>query len=176
MIKIRTSISLVLSVLLILSCNDKSGSSTIGESITKASVVTSVENHLRMKINGAEWVADHGIFGAFHPKGYNKAIIIGGSKGPKNESEQVFDINIYNTEGPGTYNFHDGNPELSAAQMANWSTETFLCGSMMGHNMHVNVSKASTNPAVIEATFEGNLTCNSGEVFHLTDGTFYYHE
>ena len=163
-------------ILLILSCSSKSQSSTIGESIAKVPTASAVENHLSMKINGVEWVADHGIFGAFHPKGYNKAIIIGGSKGPKNENEQVFDINLYNTNGPGTYNFQDGNNDLSVAQMANWSTETFLCGSMMGHNMRVKVTTASTMPDVIEASFEGELTCNSGEVFHLTDGTFYYHE
>ncbi len=162
--------------LLILSCSSQSQSSTIGESLAKVPAVTAVENHLSMKINGVEWVADHGIFGAFHPKGYNKAIIIGGSKGPKNENEQVFDINIYNTEGPGTFTFQDGNVDLSVAQMANWSTETFLCGSMLGHNMRVNVTTASTKPDVVEATFEGELTCNSGEVFKVTDGKFYYHE
>lgn len=137
---------------------------------------TAAENYLTMKINGVEWVADHDIFGAFHPKGYNKVIMIAGSKGPKNKDEQAFNINIYNTDGPGTFSFQDGNPDLSVAQMGNWSTETFLCGSMMGHNMRVKVTTASTKPDVIEATFEGELTCNTGEVFKVTDGKFYYHE
>ena len=46
------------------------------------------ENHLSMKINGVEWKADHNIFGAFHPKGYNKVLMIAGSKGPKDKNEQ----------------------------------------------------------------------------------------
>ncbi|MCU0346718.1 MAG: hypothetical protein MUC59_07230 [Saprospiraceae bacterium] len=47
---------------------------------------------------------------------------------------------------------------------------------MMGHNMKVKVITASTKPDVIEATFEGELTCNTGEVMKVTDGKFYYHE
>ena len=38
-------------------------------------------NYLSMKINGVEWKADHGVFGAFHPQGYNKVIIIAGDAG-----------------------------------------------------------------------------------------------
>ena len=134
------------------------------------------KNVLSMKINGVEWVADHDVVGAFHPKGYNKLIMIAGKKGSKDKGEQFFNINIYNTDGPGTYNFKHGNPDLSEAQMGNWSPETFLCGSMMGFDMRVKATTASTKPDVIEATFEGEMTCNSGEVFKITEGKFYYHE
>ena len=174
--KNRISIFLTVFALLILSCSSKNEAGTSGQTTAQSSTVSARENHLSMKINGVEWVADHDVFGAVHPKGYNKVIMIAGSKGPKNEDEQAFNINIYNTDGPGTFHFQDGNPDLSVAQMGNWNPETFICGSMMGHNMRVKVTTASTKPDVVEATFEGELTCNTGEVFKITDGKFYYHE
>ncbi len=172
----KISISLVIFILLILSCSSKNEAGTSGGSSAKSSSASTMENHLSLKINGVEWVADHDIFGAFHPKGYNKAIIISGSKGPKNKDEQAFNINIYNTEGPGTFSFKYGNPDLSVAQMGNWNLETFICGSMMGFDMRVKVVTASTNPDVLEVTFEGELTCNTGDVMKVTEGKFYYHE
>lgn len=163
-------------VLLIFSCSSKSEAGTASETTAQANAPGNKENHLRMKINGVEWVADHDVFGAFHPKGYNKVIIIAGAKGPKNKDEQAFNINIYNTEGPGTFSFKDGNTDLSVAQMGNWNPTNFICGSMMGHEMKVKVTIASTKPDVIEASFEGELSCNTGEVLKVTDGSFYYHE
>lgn len=174
--KNRISISFAIFALLILSCSSKNEAVTSSETTAQATTSSTKENHLSLKINGVEWVADHDVFGAFHPKGYNKAIIIAGAKGPKNKDEQAFNINIYNTDGAGTFNFEHGNPDLSVAQMGNWNPETFICGSMMGHNMKVKVITASTKPDVIEATFEGELTCNTGEVMKVTDGKFYYHE
>ena len=162
--------------LLILSCSSKSESGTAEGTTAQASTHDATANHLSLKINGVEWVADHDVFGAFHPKGYNKAIIIAGSKGPKDKNEQAFNINIYNADGPGTFSYKHGNPDLSVAQMGNWNPENFICGSMMGHEMRVKVTKVSTKPDVVEATFEGELTCNTGEVLKITEGKFYYHE
>jgi len=133
-------------------------------------------NTLSMKINGVEWKADHNIFGAFHPKGYNLVVMISGSKGPKNKDEQPFNINIYNADGPGIFQFQDGNTDLSVAQLANLSPENYLYGSMMGFTMKVNLTKASTAPDVVEATFEGELKGNAGDVPKITEGRFYYHE
>ena len=133
-------------------------------------------NRLSMKINGVEWKADNKIFGAFHPKGYNKAIIIAGSKGPKNKDEQPFNINLYNVDGPGTYQIQTGNPDLNVAQLANLSPQNYLYGSMMGFNLKVVITKASTGPDEIEATFEGEMTGNAGDVLKITEGSFYYHE
>ena len=47
---------------------------------------------------------------------------------------------------------------------------------MMGFTMQVNLTKASTNPDVVEATFEGELKGNAGDVLKITEGRFYYHE
>ncbi len=131
-------------------------------------------NFLTMKINGKEWSADHGIFGAFHPKGYDKVIIIAGYSGKKDKTEKTFNINIYQTDGPGLFSFTQGNKALSVAQMGNWSEQDYLCGSMMGFDMKVHVTKATNSE--VEATFSGTLTCPSGPTLVITDGKFYYHE
>jgi hypothetical protein len=133
-------------------------------------------NHLSMRLNGVEWIADNNLFGAFHPAGYNKAILIGGSKGPKNKNEQVFSINLYNAEGPGTYNIKTGNADMSVAQIANLSPENFMYGSLMGFDITVKVLKASKGPAVVEATFEGTVTGNAGDTLKVTEGHFVYRE
>ncbi len=133
-------------------------------------------NYLTMKINGKEWSADHDIFGAFHPEGYNKAIIIAGASGKKDKSEKAFNINIYNTNGIGNYAFASGNADLSVAQMGNWTDQDYICGSMMGFDVNVKITKVSKSPAVVEATFSGTLTCPSGPALVITDGKFSYHE
>ena len=162
--------------LLLIACGNKSGQSdNIANAATEARN-PAAENALSMKINGVEWKADHSIFGAFHPKGYNKVVMISGSKGPKNKDEQPFNINIYNVDGTGIFQFQDGNPDFSVAQLANVSPENYMYGSMMGFTMKVNLTKASTFPDVVEATFEGELKGNAGDVLKITEGKFYYHE
>ena len=172
----RTLLSSVILCLLLLACGNKSGQSeNVANAATKANK-PATENSLSMKINGVEWKADHNIFGAFHPKGYNRVVMISGSKGPKNKDEQPFNLNIYNADGPGIFQFQDGNPDLSVAQLANVSPEKYLYGSMMGFTMKVNLTKASTAPDVVEATFEGELKGNAGDVLKITEGKFYYQE
>lgn len=137
---------------------------------------SSSTNFLSMKINGQLWEADHDIVGAFHPKGYDQLIIIGGSSGKKDKSEKSFTVNIYKTNGPGKYSFKNGNPALSVAQMGNWSEEEYLCGAMMGFDVAFDVVKATKNPTVVEATFSGKLTCPSGKELNITEGKFHYEE
>lgn len=133
-------------------------------------------NHLSMKLDGREWVADSSFLGMFHPKGFNKALLIGASKGPKNKDEQLFTLNLFNIEGPGTYHIKTGNADMSVAQLANLTPEKFMYGSLMGFDLTVNVTKATNDPAVIEATFEGTLTGNAGDTLKVTAGRFYYRE
>ncbi len=133
-------------------------------------------NHLSMKLNGADWIGDSSLFGAFHPPGYNKALLIGGSKGPKNKDEQVFSLNLFNIDGPGTYHIKTGNADMSVAQIANLSPDHFMYGSLMGFDFTVTVTKATKDPAVIEATFEGTLTGNASDTLKVTAGRFLYRE
>lgn len=148
---------------------------------TQAVAASAVEqptgkNYLSMKINGVEWKADNEIFGAFHPKGYNKAIIIAGLKGKKGHGEQSFNLNLYNTDGPNTYAFSDGNPDFNVAQFMNIAPGNDICGAGMGFKMKAIVTKASGLPNKIEATFEGEMTCGNNEVLKITEGKFYFHE
>ena len=159
--------------LTVISCSNSHKSTANNQNMEISSIG---ENYLTMKINGVGWTADNDIFGAFHPKGYDKAIIIAGSKGKKDKNEQTFNINLYNTNGPGTFNFVNGNKDFNVAQLANLSADNYLCGSMLGFDMKVVVTKASTGPDIIEASFEGKMTCSSGEVLNITNGKFYYHE
>ena len=172
----RALFSPIILGLLLIACGNNTGQSgNVANAATEANK-TPVGNYLSMKINGVEWKADHNIFGAFHPKGYNKVVMISGSKGPKDKNEQPFNINIYNADGPGTFQFQDGNSDFSVAQLANVSLENFMYGSMMGFTMKVNLTKASSYPDVVEATFEGELKGNAGDVLKITEGKFYYHE
>jgi hypothetical protein len=156
-----------------ISCGDSAGKSNATPG--KESTPEKTKNHLSMKIDGKLWEADSDISGAFHPSGYNKLIMIAGDKG-SGKTEQAFNINLYNTAGPATFNIANGNADLSVVQLANMSVENYLYGSMMGFNMKVVVTKASSNPTVVEATFEGELGGNASDKIKITEGKFYYHE
>ncbi len=163
--------TILLATILACSNQPKTQKDQAGEAISSGNT-----NFLSMKINGQLWQADHDIVGAFHPKGYDQLIIIGGSSGNKDKNEKSFTVNIYKTTGPGKYNFKNGNPALSVAQMGNWSEEEYLCGSMMGFDVAFDVVKATKNPTVVEAAFSGKLTCPSGKELIITEGKFYYEE
>jgi hypothetical protein len=163
----------LIGVLLLLSCGGKDDSSAETSETKKSQ---NAINYLSMKINGKEWTADSEIFAAFHPGGYDNAILIAGSKGPKDKNEQVFNMDLYKTTGPGIYQFENGNAANNVIQLAGLSEEHFMYGSMMGFKVKVNITKASKNPTIIEATFEGELTGNASDKLVITEGKFYYHE
>ena len=166
----------VLAVFFFASCGNNTTNGIEKETANKKTEKPAVGNYLSMKINGKEWKADNEIFGAFHPEGYNKAIMLSGSKGPKDKNEQAFNINLYNTNGPGVFTIHDKNADNSVIQIANLSEQNYLYGSMMGFNVKINITKASKTPTIIEATFEGELTGNANDKLIITDGKFYYHD
>ncbi len=167
--------TILCSVILSVSCdNVDPAKPTLPE--TTAKQTSNRDNYLAMKINGKEWKADNEIFGAFHPEGYNKAIMIAGSRGPKDKNEQAFNINLYDTNGAGIFTIKNGNTDYSVIQLANLSPQNYLYGSMMGFTVKINVYKATKNPTEIEATFEGVLTGNASDQLVVTEGKFYYHE
>ena len=167
---------LALSLLMLAGCG-KGPEATAGAGGQGGAKMEAGGNHLSMRLNGTEWVADSNLFGAFHPGGYNKAILMGGSKGPKNKDEQVFSLNLFNAEGPGTYHIKTGNADLSVVQLANLSPEKFMYGSLMGFDLTVKVIKASGGTGtMVEATFEGTLTGNAGDTLKVTEGRFVYRD
>lgn len=170
------SLNIYIIVLLFSTVFSCSNSSKSTPSTTVSDSNSNNKNYLSMKINGKDWIADNEIFAAFHPKGYNNAIIIAGNKGKKDKDQQAFNLNLFNTNGPATFNIKDGNKDFNVVQFGALSAENYLCGSMMGFDMKVIVTKASSTPDIIEATFEGKMTCSSGEILNITNGKFYYHE
>jgi hypothetical protein len=162
--------------LFIIACgNPVKQSDTVTISATESKKLTT-ENYLSMDINGVQWKADHDIFGAFHPKGYNNVIMISGKKGAKDATEQGFNINIYNTVGTGSYYLKNDNTDLSVAQMSGWDEQNFICGSGTGFEMRVKITSISSNPDLVEATFEGEMICVMNDILKITNGKFYYHE
>jgi hypothetical protein len=172
--KFQIMLTYVIYLFVFLSCGNKD-KQTIDSTIVDNTSIKE-KNYLSMKINGKDWIADNEIFAAFHPKGYNNAIIIAGNKGKKDKDQQSFNLNLFNTNGPATFNIKDGNKDFNVVQFGALSAENYLCGSMMGFEMKVIVTKASSTPDIIEATFEGKMTCSSGEILIITNGKFYYHE
>lgn len=168
-------ILLSISWLILQSCGQSETAKTPSGSGAKAPEAAS-GNYLSMKINGVEWKADHDVFGAFHPKGYDQAIIIAGSRGPKDKTEQSFNLNLFKTTGPGVFQIKNGNPDFNVVQLANMSPENFMYGSMMGFDLKVTITRASANPSIVEASFEGELTGNASDKIKITEGKFYYHE
>lgn len=135
-----------------------------------------VANQLSMRIDGVEWRADHDLFGAFHPPGYERALLIAGARGRKDANEQTMNIILLGIDGPGRYTISTGHAAGSIAQLANYTPERFLSGSMMGYDLVVDVVVAQADPTHIEATFSGTLTGNDSVVMKIEDGRFVYRE
>lgn len=131
-----------------------------------------VANVLRMRVDGVPWAADHDVFGAFHPPGYDRFLIVAGSAGPKDAHEQAFNLNLSGIDAPGRYRVRSGNAEGHAAQFANYSAERFLAGGPFGFDVEVDVIAASQER--IEVRFTGTLTANDGTRLTLSDGYFHY--
>lgn len=136
----------------------------------------SVQNTLQMRIDGIEWRADHDVFGAFHPPGYERALIVAGARGSKDAGEQLFNLNLFGINGPGHYEIRNGDAAGSVAQLANYTPERFIAGSMMGYDVVVDVHVAEAAPAHIEVEFNGTLTGNDDVVMKIEDGRFVYRE
>ena len=165
---------LLIAVTVFTACNNQP--STVAKEPGSATTPSPSANYLRMKINGKDWVADHELTGIVHPKGYNKAILIGGTKGPKDKYEQSFNLNLYNCNGEGDYIIESGNKDLSEVQLGNLSEAHYLYGNVLGFRMRVKITKATQSPVALEASFEGEMTGNAGDILKVTDGKFYYHE
>ncbi len=172
--KLLTTLTLFCLVLTI-ACNNSS-KPTENNSAASASAANKTINKLSFKMDGVLWEADNEIMGIFHPKGYNKAVLMGGSKGPKNKDEQMFSLNLYGIEKEGEYTIQTNDPNQSVVQLANISNEEPMCGSLMGYKFKISLKKCANNPTVIEASFEGEITCNTDRVIKITEGVFYYNE
>lgn len=147
-----------------------SAASTPESALAAAPVAAS----LRMTIDGVEWTAEHDLFGAVHPLGYDRSILIAGSRGGKNPQEQAFNLNLFGIDAPGRYRVTSKDPKTGAAQIANLSAERYLAGNVFGYDLEVEIVRFSKNPDRIEARFSGTLNANDGAKVELRDGRFLY--
>jgi hypothetical protein len=135
------------------------------------------ENVLRMRVDGVDWVADHDLFGAVHPPGMDRALIISGSRGPRDATEQAFTLNLFGVGAPGRYVFEHGAAGGSVMQLANLSPERYLIGGLMfEHRFEVEVLRMEIRPVEIEARFSGVLQANDDHRVTISAGEFRYRE
>ncbi|MBK9493483.1 MAG: hypothetical protein IT475_11030 [Aquimonas sp.] len=159
---------------LLAACQSESASPV--STVALAAPAAASGDYLRMKVDGVAWEADHDIFGAVHPKGYDKAVLIAGSFGPKDASEQAFNINLYDINAAGNYPVQTGNPKLHVAQLANLTPERFLSGGPMGFDMQVEIVEMQAAPTRLHVRFEGTLMGNDSHAVKITNGEFRYSE
>ncbi len=163
-----------------LACNQSQKST---ETVQVRTELSGDKNYLSMKIDGVEWSADHNIFGSFH---FNESlgpglINIAGVKGdPPND--QAFNINLYNTTGSGSYVVdipQGAQPKMyeNVCQLTQLTPSNYLCGGLQQQGqMNINIKKYSKEPQMIEATFNGTISCVEGNKIAITEGKFYYNE
>jgi hypothetical protein len=167
-----------LTALVLVACGNTASPTTTTPSAATADMtpVTAATNELSMRVDGVEWRADHEVFGAFHPPGYERALLMAGARGRKDANEQAMNINLFGIDGPGRYTITTGHAAGSVAQLANYTPERFLAGSMMGYELVIDVKVAQADPTHIEATFSGTLTGNDSVVMKIEDGRFVYRD
>ncbi len=136
-------------------------------------------NQLRMTIDGKSWQADREFFGAVHPPGMDRAVLMAASLGPKDKHEQAFNLNLFGVTGPGRYTASGNTLSLkgissSQIQLANLSEQRYLVGGPFGYTVDVELLQASGG--TIEARFEGRMTASDGQELRVSDGYFFYRE
>ncbi|MBL8296877.1 MAG: hypothetical protein JNN30_00900 [Rhodanobacteraceae bacterium] len=152
---------------------------TAATSAPAAAATPHTANQLRMTLDGKVWQADRELFGAWHPPGTDRAVLMAGSLGPKDRHEQAFNLNLFGVSGPGRYVASGSTLSLkgltsSAIQLANLSEQRYLVGGPFGYEVEVELLQAGSG--VIEAKFHGRMSASDGTVLDLKDGYFLYRE
>lgn len=136
-------------------------------------------NQLSLKLDGQSWQADREFFCAFHPPGYDRAVLMAGSYGPKDKNEQAFNLNLFGAGGPGRYTASGNTLSLkgissSAIQLANRDAKNYLIGGPFGYTVDVELLQAGAG--VVEARFHGEMTGSDGSALKLSEGYFFCRE
>ena len=151
-----------------------------GKAAAPPAAATAVStSQLYLTLGGRRWQADREFFGAWHPPGYDRAVLMAGSFGPNDKNEQAFNLSLFGVAGPGRYTASGDTRSLkgvssSAIQLANFSPDHYLIGGPFGYAVEVELLQAG--PAIIEARFHGRMTASDGSELPLTDGYFLWRE
>ncbi|TDR45747.1 hypothetical protein DFR29_104175 [Tahibacter aquaticus] len=182
---------LVLAVLAFALCACSSGNSTGGAApaspaataaapaATSAKPAEQGRPQLRMTIGGQPWQADREFFAAFHPTGYDRAVLMAASLGPKDKNEQAFNLNLFGVAGPGNYVASGNTLSLkgissSAIQLANLDPSRYLIGGPFGYTVDIQLLQADAH--TVEAKFHGSMGASDGSTLQISDGYFFYRQ
>jgi hypothetical protein len=175
-----TRIILLIMLLAILGCENsvqnggeqKSAPSVLSET----AAIATQKNQLSMKIDGAEWRFENELMGGINPISDKPEMLISGSRGPNDASEQTFTVIIHGANQPGSYRVKSGDMSQSNFQISGLSESEFLAGNMMPFDLTVTVSEVAANPMRMRATFQGSIQTNTGRTLEISDGVFHYQE
>ena len=177
----RLLVPALLAATCIAACSDRAvpagGAASPAEAPASAVVANvAAKPQLRMLIDGKPWMADQAIEAMVQPPGFDRAVLINGSLGPKDANEQAFSIILLGIDGPGTHHLKSGSPERGVIQMANLNARQYLAGNILGYDVSVDVLRYSARPVLVEARFSGSLTASDSSTLAITEGYFRYAE
>jgi hypothetical protein len=135
-----------------------------------AAAAEEAANLIRMRVDGVEWSADRDIFCTVAPPALGDVLIVSGSRGPKDASEQAFNLNLTGVAGPGTIKLAGGGSTTHAIQLANLDAQRYLNGGAMGFDVTVEVVSLARDPARVELRFAGTLNSSAGKPLRIEDG------
>lgn len=149
---------------------DRASSATPAPAVAETAQASAAGNVVRMRVDGVEWAADREFFCAVNPPGLDRGVIVAASRGPKDASEQTFNLNLSGIDGPGTLRLDNAASATHAIQLANLDAARFLNGGAMGFDVTVELLAVSANPVHVEARFAGTLGSSAGTPLRIDDG------
>ncbi len=141
-----------------------------------AATPTGVQNVARLRLDGELWQANREFFALLAPVGTSQRLMLGASLGPKDATEQTFNLNLTDVNGPGTYVVGVSAAIDNAIQLANWKPSRYLVGGSLGAEVTVRIETLIESPLTVVATFSGTMVANDGTTIQVTDGEFRYRE
>jgi hypothetical protein len=134
------------------------------------------KNQLSMLIDGVEWRFDSELMGGINPISDKPEMLISGSRGSNDASEQTFTVIIHGANAPGTYRVKSGDGSQSNFQISGISAQEFLAGNMMPFDLNVIVTEVGEHPMRLRASFEGSIDTNTGRTLRISRGIINYQE
>lgn len=134
------------------------------------------KNQLSMLIDGVESRFDSELMGGINPISDKPEMLISGSRGRNDASEQTFAVIVHGANTPGTYRVKSDDGSQSNFQISGISAQEFLSGNMMPFDLTVIVTEVGEHPMRLRASFEGSIDTNTGRTLRISRGTVNYQE
>jgi hypothetical protein len=172
----RTTLTM-LSMLALMGCepHSRSAAEVVSESAQRT-VAQTQTNQLYMLIDGKEWRFENELMGGINPISDKPEMLMSGSRGANDGSEQTFTVMIRGADVPGTYRVKSGDSSQSVFQISGLSEQEFLAGNMMPFDLTVIVSEVGAKPMRMSARFAGSIETNTGRTLQISNGVFLYQE